>query len=185
MFQIRGPTWRTTAPGDGCPILQMEMVMAVGYTKPRVVPDSSLKWRNKCASCRQSLEKEAKLWRLCPHQSLSKLDSGCQRAWGKWSMSTEETWDKEPQFLRARLWSSMLMLAYLVSCERRKRQVSHTEGMLPEMGWISSHPHQLPGGCFALNRLNLRKLLSFYAQATASKGQWAQGQSLTNSCWLI
>ena len=48
---------------------------------------------------------------------------------------------------------------YLVSCERRKRQVSHTEGMLPEMGWISFHPHQLPGGCFALNRLNLRKLL--------------------------
>lgn len=105
MFQIRGPTWRTTAPGDGCPILQMEMVMAVGYTKPRVVPDSSLKWRNKCASCRQSLEKEAKLWRLCPHQSLSKLDSGCQRAWGKWSMSTEETWDKEPQLPRARLWN--------------------------------------------------------------------------------
>ena len=68
MFQIRGPTWRTTAPGDGCPILQMEMVMAVGYTKPRVVPDSSLKWRNKCTLGRQSLEKEAELWRLglCP-----------------------------------------------------------------------------------------------------------------------
>ena len=66
MFQIRGPTWRTTAPGDRCPILQKEMVMAVGYTKSRVVPDSSLKWRNKHTWGRQSLDKEAELWRLGP-----------------------------------------------------------------------------------------------------------------------
>ena len=61
MFQIRGPTWRTTAPGDRCPILQKEMVMAVGYTKSRLVPDSSLKGRNKHTLGRQSLDKEAEL----------------------------------------------------------------------------------------------------------------------------
>lgn len=87
MFQIRGPTWRTTAPGDGCLILQTEMVMAMGYTKPRVVPDSSLKWRSKCTLGKQSLEKEAELGDLAfvltpsPHPSLCNYFC-CQRAQG-------------------------------------------------------------------------------------------------------
>ena len=160
MFQIRGPTRRTTAPGDGCLILQTEMVMAMGYTKPRVVPDSSLKWGSKCTLGRQSLEKEAKLWRLCfcpaPLAPISHSANWTLVARGH---EENEAWALRKCEIRNHSSPGPGSGIYLVSCERRKRQVSHTEGMLPEMGWISFHPHQLPGGCFALNRLNLRKLL--------------------------
>ena len=136
-----------------CPILQMKMVTAVRYTKSRVVPDSSLKWKNKCASGQRSLEKEAEPWELCPHPSppapITHLANWTLGARGHqenetWALRT--WWDKEPKLPRARLWTSVPVLTYLVSCERRKRQVSHTEGMLPALGWASSHPIGLQEG---------------------------------------
>lgn len=53
-----------------CPITQMRLHTAVGYTKSRVVSGSSLKWRHhKCGSGQQGLEKEADFWGLCLNPS--------------------------------------------------------------------------------------------------------------------
>ena len=106
-----------------------------------------------------------------PHPSLCKLDSGCQRAQGKCSRSTEDTWDKEPQFLRARLWSSMLCWLTWChvkggkdrwvtqkACDRLRSHAYPGLGLFP--------PDQLLAGCFALCLLSV-SLLDHFAETKA------------------
>ena len=152
MFQIRGPTRRTTAPGDGCLILQTEMVMAMGYTKPRVVPDSSLKWGSKCTLGRQSLEKEAELWRLglCPSPP------GPIPHFANWILVARGHKENAAEALRipeirshnfSGPGSGVQCYAGLpgVMWKEEKIGESHRRhvtawGVMPTLGWASSHP---------------------------------------------